>query len=310
MDWDFDGEEFDEEAKLREETRKILELPELPVSATCVRVPVLVGHAEAVWVETEQPLSPERGARAARGGARRSASSTSRLPARRPARTKCWSAASAATPQPRTASSSSRCDNLRKGAALNASRSPSSARAAPASRPDRAEPAPFSSWERENPIRGHAASAPRPRVLRERASLPPWRDLLRKRIVTHDAARPRARRARAKASCSARRSSGWASASRTTSRACSASRRRSTSSTSASRPSTGGPFSSSARARQRRCAPIPLRLHSDETVSVAVADPTDETLLPKLKLALGGRQVRLLVTTPSALRAAWATAYN
>ena len=59
MDWDFDGVEFDEEAKLREETRKILELPELPVSATCVRVPVLVGHAEAVWVETEERLSSE-----------------------------------------------------------------------------------------------------------------------------------------------------------------------------------------------------------------------------------------------------------
>jgi aspartate-semialdehyde dehydrogenase len=57
MDWDFDGEEFDEETKLRAETRKILELPELPISATCVRVPVLVGHAEAVWVETEEPLS-------------------------------------------------------------------------------------------------------------------------------------------------------------------------------------------------------------------------------------------------------------
>lgn len=59
MDWEFDGVEFDEEAKLRSETRKILELPELPVSATCVRVPVLVGHAEAVWVETEEPLSAE-----------------------------------------------------------------------------------------------------------------------------------------------------------------------------------------------------------------------------------------------------------
>jgi aspartate-semialdehyde dehydrogenase len=58
MDWDFDGVEFDEEAKLREETRKILELPALPVNATCVRVPVLVGHAEAVWVETEEPLEP------------------------------------------------------------------------------------------------------------------------------------------------------------------------------------------------------------------------------------------------------------
>jgi aspartate-semialdehyde dehydrogenase len=60
MDWDFDGEEFDEETKIREETRKIMELPELPVSATCVRVPVLVGHSEAVWVDTERPLSAER----------------------------------------------------------------------------------------------------------------------------------------------------------------------------------------------------------------------------------------------------------
>ena len=59
MDWDFDGEEFDEESKLRDETRKILELPELPISATCVRVPVLVGHAEAVWVETEEALSAD-----------------------------------------------------------------------------------------------------------------------------------------------------------------------------------------------------------------------------------------------------------
>jgi aspartate-semialdehyde dehydrogenase len=56
MDWDFDGEEFSEESKLRAETRKILSLPELPLHATCVRVPVLVGHAQAVWVETEEPL--------------------------------------------------------------------------------------------------------------------------------------------------------------------------------------------------------------------------------------------------------------
>ena len=59
-DWPFEGDEFDEESKLRDETRKILELPELPVSATCVRVPVLVGHAEAVWIETEESLAPER----------------------------------------------------------------------------------------------------------------------------------------------------------------------------------------------------------------------------------------------------------
>ena len=59
MDWDFDGVEFDEESKLREETRKIMELPDLPISATCVRVPVMVGHAEAVWAEFEEPLRPE-----------------------------------------------------------------------------------------------------------------------------------------------------------------------------------------------------------------------------------------------------------
>ena len=58
MDWSFDGVEFDEESKIRAETRKILGLPDLPLSATCVRVPVLVGHAEAVWIETEDALSP------------------------------------------------------------------------------------------------------------------------------------------------------------------------------------------------------------------------------------------------------------
>jgi aspartate-semialdehyde dehydrogenase len=59
MDWDFDGVEFDEESKLRDETRKIMELPDLPISATCVRVPVMVGHAEAVWLETEQRLTAD-----------------------------------------------------------------------------------------------------------------------------------------------------------------------------------------------------------------------------------------------------------
>jgi aspartate-semialdehyde dehydrogenase len=64
MDWELEGDEFSEEWKLRAETRKILELPDLPLHATCVRVPVLVGHAQAVWVETESALSPEE-ARAA-----------------------------------------------------------------------------------------------------------------------------------------------------------------------------------------------------------------------------------------------------
>jgi aspartate-semialdehyde dehydrogenase len=72
MDWSFDGEEFDEEVKLREEARKIMELPHLPLQATCVRVPVLVGHLEAVWVETGEALSPEeaRGLLAAAPGVR------------------------------------------------------------------------------------------------------------------------------------------------------------------------------------------------------------------------------------------------
>jgi aspartate-semialdehyde dehydrogenase len=60
MDWEFDGEEFDEESKLRAETQKIMELPDLPIQATCVRVPVMVGHAEAIWIETEDALTAEQ----------------------------------------------------------------------------------------------------------------------------------------------------------------------------------------------------------------------------------------------------------
>lgn len=63
MDWEFDGVEFDEETKIRDETRKILELPELPVTATCVRVPTVVGHAEAIWIETEDRIAPEEATR-------------------------------------------------------------------------------------------------------------------------------------------------------------------------------------------------------------------------------------------------------
>ena len=47
----------DEELKLVHESRKILELPDLRVSATCTRVPVINGHSEAVWLETREPLS-------------------------------------------------------------------------------------------------------------------------------------------------------------------------------------------------------------------------------------------------------------
>jgi aspartate-semialdehyde dehydrogenase len=60
FDWDWEGDETDEEAKIRAEARKILELPDLAISATTVRVPVLVGHSQSVWIETEEPLSPEQ----------------------------------------------------------------------------------------------------------------------------------------------------------------------------------------------------------------------------------------------------------
>jgi aspartate-semialdehyde dehydrogenase len=56
-----DGDDHtDEERKLINETRKILGDPEIKVSATCVRVPVVTGHSEAVNVETREPLDPER----------------------------------------------------------------------------------------------------------------------------------------------------------------------------------------------------------------------------------------------------------
>lgn len=48
-----------EEAKLIEESRKILELPHLRVTATAVRVPVRTAHSEAVTVELSRPLSPQ-----------------------------------------------------------------------------------------------------------------------------------------------------------------------------------------------------------------------------------------------------------
>jgi aspartate-semialdehyde dehydrogenase len=123
MDWEFDGEEFDEEAKVRAETRKILELPELPVSATCVRVPVMVSHSESVWIETADPLSAEQ-ARELLAGApsvrvddfptpRKAAGEDEVLVGRiRPDR--------AAEGDGNGITLFLSCDNLRKGAALNA----------------------------------------------------------------------------------------------------------------------------------------------------------------------------------------------
>nr|VDG62116.1 aspartate-semialdehyde dehydrogenase [Streptococcus thermophilus] len=51
--------ETDEEQKLRNESRKILGLPELKVSGTCVRVPVFTGHTMVVHAEFDNPITPE-----------------------------------------------------------------------------------------------------------------------------------------------------------------------------------------------------------------------------------------------------------
>lgn len=54
-----DNDYTKEEMKMYNETRKIMHSDEIAVSATCVRVPVLRAHSEAIWVETEKPLSVE-----------------------------------------------------------------------------------------------------------------------------------------------------------------------------------------------------------------------------------------------------------
>ncbi|WP_426570937.1 aspartate-semialdehyde dehydrogenase [Aquihabitans sp. McL0605] len=52
-------DETDEEQKLRNETRKILDIPELAVSGTCVRVPVFTGHSLSINASFERPISPD-----------------------------------------------------------------------------------------------------------------------------------------------------------------------------------------------------------------------------------------------------------
>jgi aspartate-semialdehyde dehydrogenase len=58
--WKPDQEGYnEEEVKIMQETRKILHQPDLPLAATCVRVPVPVGHGEAVFLETERMLAAD-----------------------------------------------------------------------------------------------------------------------------------------------------------------------------------------------------------------------------------------------------------
>ena len=53
-------DETNEEKKLRDESQKILELPDLKVSVTCVRVPVFTGHSLSINAEFDRPITPER----------------------------------------------------------------------------------------------------------------------------------------------------------------------------------------------------------------------------------------------------------
>ena len=120
MDWSFDGVELDEETKIRAETRKILDTADLQVSVTCVRVPVLVGHAEAVWVETAEPLTAIEATELLAGspGLQHDEFPT-------PARSRDLDVALVGRIRDDSASENGlafflACDNLRKGAALNA----------------------------------------------------------------------------------------------------------------------------------------------------------------------------------------------
>ncbi len=54
-----DNDYTKEEMKMNRETKKIMHAPSLEVSATCVRVPVMRAHSEALWLETERPISVE-----------------------------------------------------------------------------------------------------------------------------------------------------------------------------------------------------------------------------------------------------------
>jgi aspartate-semialdehyde dehydrogenase len=63
----FEGDETTEELKFRNESRKILGIPELQVSVTCVRVPVYTGHSLALTATFGRPLSPDRALQLLRG---------------------------------------------------------------------------------------------------------------------------------------------------------------------------------------------------------------------------------------------------
>ncbi|MEO5680665.1 MAG: aspartate-semialdehyde dehydrogenase [Acidimicrobiales bacterium] len=116
----FVDDETDEEKKFRNESRRILALPELDVTCTCVRVPVFTGHSVSLVLETVEDLSPERATELLTGapGVEIADVPTPLLAAGRDP--SYVGRIRRAGSQPRWLAAFVSGDNLRKGAALNA----------------------------------------------------------------------------------------------------------------------------------------------------------------------------------------------
>lgn len=114
--------ETDEEQKLRHESRKILNLPELRVSGTCVRIPVFTGHALAVHAEFAEPISVAQAEAAidAQEGVERVEVPSSRLSAGADGTFVGRVREDQSVPGGKGLAFFVVADNLRKGAALNA----------------------------------------------------------------------------------------------------------------------------------------------------------------------------------------------
>ena len=141
MDWDFDGEEFDEETKIREETRKIMELPG-PAGQRDVRARAGARRPLGGRVDRDGAAALCRARpRAARSSRRACASRSSRRPGRRRDRTTCSSAASAPTAQARGSRCSSSATTSARAPRSTRSRSRSSCSPKPRSPPRASAPA-------------------------------------------------------------------------------------------------------------------------------------------------------------------------
>ncbi|MDR0788574.1 MAG: aspartate-semialdehyde dehydrogenase [Bifidobacteriaceae bacterium] len=117
--------ETDEEQKLRDESRKILHIPELLVSGTCVRVPVFSGHGLSINAEFERDITPEIAIKLLSDSANKESIIVDEIPTPRLAAGKNPSfvgriRADQSAPKNKGLSMFIANDNLRKGAALNA----------------------------------------------------------------------------------------------------------------------------------------------------------------------------------------------